>query len=298
MLNKISILILLVVCQISFAQNEELFNRLRAIENSGLTFYNVDGIDFSKQTIYSDFNDKNLTKAYRKYKIKRKDLKETDKELNFENYKVIKREEFDNGLVSVSVNYFVKNKDNLISVFWFGYYDKSNPEFERKMIDLILNDAIPKTCFSSIKTDNIDFGGREIELGGNCNWMNINNIQCPYYGQMNWSVHKTKESADLSIQNQLKATKVKNGGKVVSEEEVDIIFEDIPTKAKKVYYDFTGVTSLLASMSGGKNLTIYYISEKVRDNYVSCVLSFWNNDNINPSGLPPLLEEVMRIAQE
>ena len=298
MLNKISILILLVVCQISFAQNEELFNRLRAIENSGLTFYNVDGIDFSKQTIYSDFNDKNLTKAYRKYKIKRKDLKETDKELNFENYKVIKREEFDNGLVSVSVNYFVKNKDNLISVFWFGYYDKSNPEFERKMIDLILNDAIPKTCFSSIKTDNIDFAGREIELGGNCNWMNINNIQCPYYGQMNWSVHKTKESADLSIQNQLKATKVKNGGKVVSEEEVDIIFEDIPTKAKKVYYDLTGVTSLLASMSGGKNLTIYYISEKVRDNYVSCVLSFWNNDNINPSGLPPLLEEVMRIAQE
>ena len=298
MLNKISILILLVVCQISFAQNEELFNRLRAIENSGLTFYNVDGIDFSKQTIYSDFNDKNLTKAYRKYKIKRKDLKETDKELNFENYKVIKREIFDNGLVSVSVNYFVKNKDNLISVFWFGYYDKSNPEFERKMIDLILNDAIPKTCFSSIKTDNIDFAGREIELGGNCNWMNINNIQCPYYGQMNWSVHKTKESADLSIHNQLKATKVKNGGKVVSEEEVDIIFEDIPTKAKKVYYDFTGVTSLLASMSGGKNLTIYYISEKVRDNYVSCVLSFWNNDNINPSGLPPLLEEVMRIAQE
>ena len=76
---------------------------------------------------------------------------------------------------------------------------------------------------------------------------------------MNWSVHKTKESAELSIQNQLKATKIKNGGKVISEEEIDIVFEDVPTKAKKVYYDFTGVTSILASMSGGKNLTIYYI---------------------------------------
>ena len=63
-------------------------------------------------------------------------------------------------------------------------------------------------------------------------------------------------------------------------------------------YDFTGVTSLLASMSGGKNLTIYYVSEKVRDNYVSCVLSFWNNDNINPSGLPPLLEEIMSISKK
>ena len=25
---------------------------------------------------------------------------------------------------------------------------------------------------------------------------------------------------------------------------------------------------------------------------------FWNNDNINPSGLPPLLEKVMKIAEK
>jgi len=114
---------------------------------------------------------------------------------------------------------------------------------------------------------------------------------------MNWSIHKTQESADLAIQNHLKATKIRNGGKVISEEEVSIIFEGTPVKAKKVYYDFTGITSLLASMSGGKNLTIYYVSSKVRDVYVSCVLSFWNNDNINPSGLVPLLEEVMSLEQ-
>ncbi len=298
MKKKIAIFILFIVCQTSFGQNEELFDRLRAIHNSGTTFYNVDGIDFTSQNISSEFNDKNLKKAYRKNRIKKKDVIESDKQLNFENYKVVKREEFENDLVSVSVNYFVKNNDNRISIIWFGYYNSDNPEFERKMIDLILADKIPKTCFSSIKTDNINFAGREIELGGNCNWMNINNIQCPYYGQMNWSVHKTKESADLLIQNQLKATKIKNGGKVISEKDVGIIFEDVPTKAKKVYYDFTGVTSILVSMSGGKNLTIYYISEKVRDNYISCVLSFWNNDNINPSGLPPLLEEVMSISEK
>lgn len=296
--NIVLIFISLIACQVSFSQNEALFSRLRAIHNSGTTFYNVDGIDFTKQTISSDFNSKNLKKAYRKNKIKKEDLKDIDEELNFENYRVIKQEEFDNGLVSISVNYFVKNKNNQISIFWFSYYDKNNPEFERKIIELILNDKIPKSCFSSLKTDKINFAGREIKLGGNCNWININNVQCPYYGQMNWSVHKTKQSAELSIENQLKATKIKNGGKVVSEEEVEIVFEDVKTKAKKVLYDFTGVTSLLASISGGKNLTIYYVSEKVRDNYISCVLSFWNNDNINPSGLPPLLEEVMSIENE
>ncbi|WP_412985691.1 hypothetical protein [Pontimicrobium sp. IMCC45349] len=294
-MKKILLILLIFNFQFGFSQNEKLFDRLNAINNSGTIFYNVDGIDFTSQTIFSDFNDKNLKKAYRKYKIKKTDIKETDKELNFENYKVVKREQLDNNLSSVSVNYFVKNKDNRISIFWFGYYNKSNSEFERKMIELILNNEVPKNCFSSLKTNEVNFAGRKIELGGNCNWMNINNIQCPYNGQINWSVHKTKESADLSIQNQLKATKTKNGGKVESEEEVEIIFEGVPTTAKKVYYDFTGVTSLLVSMSGGKNLTIYYVSEKIRDNYVSCVLSFWNNDNIGSSGLTPLLEEVMAI---
>ncbi len=297
MIQKYLIIILLIVCQMSFAQNEELFKRLRAIQNSGTIFYNVDGIDFTSKGIYSEFNAKNLKKAYRKTKIKKKDVKVTDTQLKFENYKVVNREELKNGLAIVNVNYFVKNKYNQISVFWFGYYNKSNPEFERLLINLIVNNEIPKSCFSKIKIDKINFAGRDIELGNNCNWMNTNNVQCPYYGQMNWSVHKTKESADLSIQNQLNLTKTKNGGKVISEEEIDVVFEKIATKAKKVYYDFTGVNSLLASMSGGKNLTIYYISAKVRDNYVSCVLSFWNNDMINPSGLPPLLEQVMSISE-
>lgn len=295
MTKKIFTLILIALGQLAFAQDEELFNRLRAIDNGGITFYNVDGIDFSRETLKYDFNEKNLKRAYRKNKIKNKDAKETDALLAFDNYKFIDKEQFENGLVAVTVHYFVKNKDNGISVFWFGHYNKDNPAFEREIIGLILNDKIPQACFNSLKTDQINFAGREINLGGNCNWMNINNIQCPYYGQMNWSLHKTRESADLSIQNQLKATKSKSGGKVVSEEEVDIVFEGVPTKVKKVNYDFTGISSLLVSMSGGKNLTIYYVSAQVRDTYVSCVLSFWNNDNILLSGLPPLLEEVMSL---
>ena len=297
-MKKIVVLILLVICQTGFGQNEALFNRLRAIENSGISFYNVDGINFSKQTVYLDFNDKNLRKVYRQYKIKKKDVKIKDKGIAIANYKTIQREALSDNFTSVSVYYFIKNSDNFIDVFSFGYYDKDDTDFEHRMIQLISNNDIPKSCFSPMKTDKVNFAGREIELGGNCNWMNINNVQCPYYGQMNWSVHKTKEGSDLAVQNQLKATKIRNGGKVISEEEVDITFEETRVKAKKVHYDLTGVNSLLASMSGGKNLTIYYVSAKVRDVYVSCVLSFWNNDNINPSGLPPLLEEVMRIDQK
>jgi len=84
-----------------------------------------------------------------------------------------------------------------------------------------------------MKTEFINFGGREIQLGGSCTWQNINSIQCPYYGQMNWSVHKTLESAQNSIANQLAFSLTNKGGKVVSEEMVEVIFEDTETKAKK-----------------------------------------------------------------
>ena len=75
-----------------------------------------------------------------------------------------------------------------------------------------------------------------------------------------------------------------------------IIFEGTPTKAKQVTLKLKGITAALAGMSGGKSLTIYYVAEKVRDRNVSCVMSFWNDDNINPkTKLPPLLEEIMEL---
>ena len=53
--------------------------------------------------------------------------------------------------------------------------------------------------------------------------------------------------------------------------------------------------SLLTKMSGGKSVTIYYVATKVRGNYVSCCMSFWNNDTLTESGLAPLLEKVMKL---
>ncbi len=76
-----------------------------------------------------------------------------------------------------------------------------------------------------------------------------------------------------------------------------MIFEGKETNAKSGAYDFTGVNSILAGRSGAKTLTIYYIAEEVRRRFINCVLSFWNNDEINESGLPALLEEVMSLIK-
>jgi hypothetical protein len=149
-----------------------------------------------------------------------------------------------------------------------------------------------------MKIDSINFAGRKIKLGNNCNWTNVNTVQCPYYGEMNWSVHKDLKDAKNSVEQQLAITKSRKNGKVISEETVEVEFEGSDTQAKKVIYDFTGMTSLLVGMSGGKTLTIYYVVTKVRGNYVSCVMSFWNNDTITENGLAPLLEEVMKLKNK
>ena len=281
-----------------FSQDDDDFvKRLKAINNKTIIFYNVDGVEFSSQTFSNEFSEKGLKKLYKKYDIKDTDVKIKDENLSFNNFHIAKSEKITDNINQVNSYYFVENKNKTVTIIWFGYFNKVDKEFERKYVNRILNNEIPKEVFEETIIGSIDFAGRKIELGSNCYWTNINTVQCPYYGEMNWSVHRTYVSAKNSIDNQFNITKSKKGGKVISEEEVDVIFEGTDTKAKKVVYDFTGVKSLLAGMSGGKTLTIYYVACEVRGNYVSCCMSFWDNDTITENGLAPLLEEVMQLKK-
>lgn len=297
-MRKTIIFLTLLISIFSYSQEDDNYSkRLKAINNQTKIFYNVDGVDFSSQTFSNEFSEKGLKKLYKKYSIVESDSKVKDEGITFNNLFVTKSENVAENISQINSYYFVENKDRTVTIIWFGYYNTPNKDFERKYVNRIINDQIPKEVFEPMTIENIDFAGRKIKLGSSCYWININTVQCPYMGEMNWSIHKTLESAKNSINTQFNVTKNKNGGKVVSEEEVDVIFEGTETKAKKVVYDFTGIKSLLSGMSGGKTLTIYYVASQVRQNYVSCCMSFWNNDNKTESGLAPLIEEVMQLKK-
>ena len=136
----------------------------------------------------------------------------------YNNFYITKTEKVLDNLSEINSYYFVENKNKTISVFWFGYYNKYDNDFEKKYVNHILKDEIPERIFESTTIDSIDFAGRKIKLGDNCYWANVNSVQCPYNGQMNWSVHKTLATAKSSIENQFNVTKSKKGGKVISEE--------------------------------------------------------------------------------
>lgn len=298
MMKKIFTVLFILVSTISWTQDNPIFDRLQAIHNNGITFYNIDGYTISSQTLNYPFTEKGLKKVYRKYSIKKDQIKTKDQQLSYQNYKVVNEENITNGIVQNNSYYFIENKEQRITIIQFSAINKRDTDFEHSLIQPIIENTIPEENYNSAIIDSINFAGRKIKLGSNCNWTNVNSVQCPYYGQMNWSVHAELEDAKNTVNQQLEVTKSRKNGKVLSEEMVDIIFEGTESTAKKVIYDFTGITSLLASASGGKTLTIYYVAAEVRGNSVSCVMSFWNNDTLTENGLAPLLEEVMQFKND
>jgi hypothetical protein len=300
MIRKLTLyaVFLFFICFASFGQNKDsLFSRLRGISNNGTSFFNVDGIEITSQTITTEFSKKSILKNFRKYSIKESDLNTMDSLIGMPNFCVSKSEEISAGTIQNTSYYFIENSNKWLTAITFASVNKKDKDLEREFVKLINDNSIPKTIYEPMQIDSINFAGRKIALGGSCHWMGINNVQCPYYGQMNWSVHKTLDDASQSATNQYNILKAKKGGKIISEESVDVIFEGNEVKAKKVVYDFKGVASLLVGMSGGKILTIYFVGAPARQYYVSCVMSFWNNDSINPGGLPPLLEQVMKLKK-
>lgn len=292
---KYFVLLLFTTCNL-IAQESKILERLVALDNNGKIWYNIDGYSVTSEVFNYNFDEKGLKKVYKKHSIKEVDIKTKDDSIKSNNYYVLKTEKLSDKIIQRNSYFFVENIDKKITVIWFAKTSKEDLKMQRELTNLIIENKIPKSNFVTMQTNQINFGNRKIELGNSCYWTFLNTVQCPYFGEMNWSVHQTLEDAKESIDNQFEITKSRRSGKVLSEEIVDIEFESVPTKAKKVIYDFTGLTGALAGMSGGKTLTIYYVAEKVRDNYMSCVMSFWNNDQINPeTKLPPLLEKVMSL---
>lgn len=288
-------LLLIFVYSSAYSQENNILERLQALDNNGKIWYNIDGYSITSENLKYNFDEKGLIKALKNNSIK-DNSRVKDEKINANNLYFFTTEKVADNLFQKNSFYIFENQHKKITVVWFAKIGETERETERKLVNLIIENKIPKENFATMQTEKINFGGRGIELGNNCYWTFLNNVQCPYFGQMNWSIHKDFQDAKNSVENQFTLTKSGKGGKVISEEIIDIEFENVPNKAKKVVYDFTGTTSALAGISGGKTVTIYYVAEEVRGNYISCVLSFWDNDQINPeTKLPPLLEKVMKL---
>ena len=235
------------------------------------------------------FDENGFKKAYRKLKINAQDAQPNPHILT-DNYVVNRDKE---GYVESL--YFVKNSANTISLVWFSKLRDREVEVEEALVNLIVENKIPQELFAPVDANSINFAGRKIPMLNDCYFTGINIVQCPYNGEMNWGIYRTLEDAQQAVAEQFAANKQRKMFKPIEEEEVEVLFEEVPTKAKRVVFDIKGVASALAGMSGAKTLTVYYVAQVVRNRPIACVMSFWNNDNIKNTGLPLLLSRVMQL---
>jgi hypothetical protein len=281
-----------------FAQpSKSLLSRIQAVSNGTADFFNVDGIEVTSRIYGGEFSKQNLAKQFKHFGISEGDFTTSDSAIAYQNFYIFKKETLYEGIVQHNAYYFVAMPD-WVKIITFAAINKTDQTIQREMVNLLVTNGIPFSKFQSYSTDSIDFAGRTLILGSNCYWLGINNVQCPYRGQMNWSVYASLQDAAAGVEIQSAITRLKKIGKLVSEAEVDIVFEGSPVKAKRLVYDIKGIKSLLLAVGGGKTLTIYYVAAPVRENFVGCVMSFWNNDVKNTEGLPPLLAEVMTLKRQ
>jgi hypothetical protein len=272
--------------------NDTLSNRLQGIKYGENSYFQLEGYEIRVCAFAESLDAKGIKTMKSEMNIPKningvKDSFFTEKNLRFKQQHIAKSK-----LIEYSSSYMVEQQPKRSLVFQFLSLQKKDSLLEKDFIHQFLAHQIPNNVYVSYQIDTINFVGRKIPLGRNCEYMGVHNVQCPFYGQMNWSIHRTIEDAALVAHNQYLTTASKWLGSVKEEKEIDVIFEGTATKAKRVLYKI----QLPSIILGGSNtLIIYYVVAKVRGKYVSCVLSHYENVNIMDTGLPALLSEVMRL---
>ena len=148
-MKKLALFVLLmsVFC---FGQNNSLLDRLSVLENNGKLWYNIDGYSITSEEFSYPFNEEGLKKVFNKHKISNKDIKTKNSNIHTDNFFVTKNSKIIGDIQQVNNYYFVKNKNNNISVIWFIKARNTDKNMEEELVNMILENKIPKENYSLI----------------------------------------------------------------------------------------------------------------------------------------------------
>lgn len=288
----ISFLFILMPIILFSQQQSDPLQFMQGLKQNENQFFQLGNYIFNVVTVDKKYSEKEINKVLKKYNIKNPQKRYSDQSLASEN---------------TVVEHVAQNKDfpevtEIQKAYFFPVGEKKMKHIimqtieqdtllEKSFLDAYFNDSLDKyiVC-DTYSTRTLNFLGREIQLGASCNWMFVNNLQCPGNGQMNWSVYPTLEAAQKGIQHQMKQNAER---KILKSEEIKVIFEGEPTVATRIVYKF-GIPRLI--MGGSNNLAVFYVTAKVRGQNVGCVLSNYV-ENENDYTLGALLQEVMEYVE-
>jgi hypothetical protein len=177
---------------------------------------------------------------------------------------------------------------------------KNSYEIYHKKITAIAYGGIPSTIILNTRPKTLDFIGREFNVNSVCQLKGIRNLSCYPNGQMNWEIHNSLEEAKAAAKTQYKLTVGEIDGEIYEDIEIDILFEGVPTKARRVTFSASNMMpfpSALMFNKKEKTLVAYYIAAEVRGLFAHCVYSHYK-DQEREGGLAPLGFEIISFPEE
>lgn len=291
---KTSIFIfILLLSSISKAQlfdSSKLFENIHGLKQALSTFYEVEGYSITESYEAISPKDTDFIKLKRKFKIAKDAITTISDQypqatIITEISTVISNQE------TSRITYIFPVSETEARVISFSTLIKRNFELEKYFLKTLIEGVVPSNTITPLEIDSIPFAGRYIKLGPICNWMAPHNIQCQNMGQMNWSEFQSLDKAIEMTSAQYNMVSTKWMGKMISTDSIDVIFEGSETKILKVNYQLKAPSLI----TGGTNkLVVFFVSTKVREKYVSCVLSQYVT-NYSEFELASLISEVMTL---
>ncbi|MBF0574797.1 hypothetical protein [Dysgonomonas sp. GY617] len=292
-MTKIQICLLLFLIPLMGYSQKNILSDMQGLSLNGDMIFELDGYIMTIQKEKAAFNEKGFQKIKKKYHLNDIEREYSDKNVKWENW-VIEANTTVKGVPEAKgfqLCYLLPETDNRMMVVLLQSANGRDSLVEKAFMNAVFSRQLSQYTMDSWVAEKIDFAGREIMLGDVCQWVSPHNVHCASFGQMGWSIFKTEKEAELNTLIQIANNNNSGRYKIMHEEELNVIFEGIPTLAKRITYKIN--TSKL--MSGGRNvLAVYYITQKVRGKYLSCVLTHYVEVKDNYS-LPILLKEVMSI---
>ncbi len=288
----ISLCFILTTSLLFSQQQSDPLQFMQGLKQNDNQFFQLGYYTFNVVTIGKKYNEKEINKVLKKYGLKDTQKKSSDEIFGSENTVVLWEVQTAESSDSVALQkfYFFPAGEKKMKFIAMQALVRDSL-LEKAFIDAYINNSLDKyiVC-DTYSTRTLNFLGREIALGASCNWKFVNNLQCPGNGQMNWSVYPTME--DAKKRNQLQMIQ-NSERKILKNEELNILFEGEPVVATRIVYKIN-VPRLI--MGGSSNLAVFYVTAKVRGQYVSCVLSNFV-ENENDYTLGALLHEVMELEK-
>ena len=266
------------------SETYKIFQNSHGLKKGPSKYIDVEGYSIlSKDHDEAYYHKRYIRQIKKDYGIEKDNQGTTNNSLNVKHVLFTTKNKISDNINENSILYLIQKDDERIKAIAFSTFTTRDSVLENTFLKNFIEDSVPKEIFTKSRVDSINFAGRCLFLGSHCRYIDSHNIGCPDLGQISWSIFRSENKAlEYSNMSYLIA---KNKFKVIETDSVDVVFEKVPSKALKIIYELEN-----------NYLTTYYITEKIRGRYISCVLSHYSNDIIT-NGLTPLIEEVMQLKE-